>query len=77
MMAKDALEECRLANHIDFVEDGVELLAYLRGQGRYAGLGPHEAGLDHARPEHAEDGRPRGACARSRPIRRCGGSRSW
>ncbi len=37
MMAKEALEECRLANPIDFVEDGVELLAYLRGQGRFAG----------------------------------------
>jgi CheY-like chemotaxis protein len=35
-MAKEALEECRLANHLDFVEDGVELLNYLRGQGQYA-----------------------------------------
>ena len=39
MMAKDALDECRLTNHIDFVEDGVELLAYLRGQGRYSAPG--------------------------------------
>jgi CheY-like chemotaxis protein len=45
MMAKEALDECRLANHIDFVEDGVELLAYLRGQGRYAGPGPKRPGL--------------------------------
>ncbi len=37
LMAKEALEECRLANHIDFVEDGVELLDYLRAKGRYAG----------------------------------------
>ena len=37
LMAQEALEECRLANHIDFVEDGVELMAYLRGLGRYAG----------------------------------------
>jgi two-component system response regulator len=36
MMAKEALEECRLANEIHFVENGVELLAYLRRQGRYA-----------------------------------------
>jgi CheY-like chemotaxis protein len=36
MMAKEALEECRLANAVHFVEDGVELLAYLRRQGRYA-----------------------------------------
>ncbi len=36
LMAKEALEECRLANHIDFVQDGVELLDYLRAGGRYA-----------------------------------------
>jgi CheY-like chemotaxis protein len=36
MMAEDALMECRLTNHIDFVEDGVELLAYLRCEGKYA-----------------------------------------
>jgi CheY-like chemotaxis protein len=35
MMAKEALQECRLANAVYFVEDGVELLAYLRRQGRY------------------------------------------
>jgi CheY-like chemotaxis protein len=35
-MAKEALEECRLANHLDFVEDGVELLNYLRRKGPYA-----------------------------------------
>jgi two-component system, response regulator len=39
MMAKEALEECRLANHLDFVEDGVELLDYLRARGRYAAPG--------------------------------------
>jgi CheY-like chemotaxis protein len=37
MMAKEALDECRLANRIDFVEDGVELMAYLRGQGQAQG----------------------------------------
>jgi two-component system, response regulator len=45
MMAKEALEECRLANPIDFVEDGVELLAYLRGEGRYAGQAGRRPGF--------------------------------
>jgi CheY-like chemotaxis protein len=39
MMAKEALEECRLVNNVDFVEDGVELLDYLHCRGRYAGRG--------------------------------------
>jgi CheY-like chemotaxis protein len=39
LMAKEALEECRLANHIDFVEDGVELMEYLRAKGRYTATG--------------------------------------
>jgi CheY-like chemotaxis protein len=39
LMAKEALEECRLTNHLDFVEDGVELLNFLRGKGRYAAKG--------------------------------------
>lgn len=36
-LAKEALAESRLANGIQFVEDGEELLEYLRGEGRYAG----------------------------------------
>ena len=36
MMAKDALDECRLSNQLHFVEDGVDLMNYLRRQGRYA-----------------------------------------
>ncbi|HKI20810.1 MAG TPA: response regulator [Isosphaeraceae bacterium] len=36
LMAKEALEECRLVNQIDFVEDGVELLDYLHAKGRHA-----------------------------------------
>jgi CheY-like chemotaxis protein len=39
LMAKEALEECRLANNVDFVGDGVELLEYLRARGRYATAG--------------------------------------
>jgi CheY-like chemotaxis protein len=46
LMAREALEECRLANTIDFVENGVELLDYLRGRGRYAAIGaPKKPGL--------------------------------
>lgn len=36
LMISEALDECRLANEVRFVEDGVELLAYLRRQGKYA-----------------------------------------
>ena len=35
MFAKDALEEARLANHMDFVEDGEELMDYLHHKGKY------------------------------------------
>jgi CheY-like chemotaxis protein len=33
---KEALAECRVANKVEFVEDGEELLDYLRHRGRYA-----------------------------------------
>jgi CheY-like chemotaxis protein len=36
LMAREALEECRLANAVYFVENGIELLQYLRRQGRWA-----------------------------------------
>lgn len=36
-LAKEALDESRLANTIQFVEDGEELMEYLRQEGRYAG----------------------------------------
>jgi len=35
MMTRDALEESRLANDVRFVEDGEELMEYLRRTGRY------------------------------------------
>lgn len=35
-MTIDACRECRFANEIEVVEDGEELLEYLRGQGRYS-----------------------------------------
>ena len=36
MMIKDAFEESRLGNPVDFVEDGVQLMDYLGRQGEYA-----------------------------------------
>ncbi len=36
MLVKEAMEESRLSNHIHFVSDGEELLAYLRHEGPYA-----------------------------------------
>src|ERR1041385_5214544 len=33
---KEALEECRLANDVRFVEDGEDLMDYLRHQGKFA-----------------------------------------
>jgi two-component system, response regulator len=36
LMARDALTESRVANDLRFVEDGEELLDYLRRRGKYA-----------------------------------------
>jgi CheY-like chemotaxis protein len=36
MLVRDALKASRLANDIRFVHDGEELMAYLRGEGRFA-----------------------------------------
>jgi two-component system response regulator len=38
MMIKDAFEESRLGNPVDFVQDGVELMDYLNRKGQYAHL---------------------------------------
>jgi CheY-like chemotaxis protein len=38
MLVKDALDESRLANPIHFVEDGEQLMDYLKRRGRYADL---------------------------------------
>ena len=37
LLARDALHECRVVNPLVFVEDGEELMEYLRRSGRYAG----------------------------------------
>jgi CheY-like chemotaxis protein len=41
MMIKDAFEESRLGNPVDFVEDGVQLMNYLQREGDYAKLSDH------------------------------------
>lgn len=38
LMIKDAFEESKLGNPVDFVEDGVELMEYLNRQGKWAHL---------------------------------------
>lgn len=38
LMIKDAFEESRLGNPVDFVEDGVQLMDYLLRAGEYEGL---------------------------------------
>jgi CheY-like chemotaxis protein len=38
MMIKDAFEESKLGNPVDFVEDGVQLMEYLRREGEYKHL---------------------------------------
>jgi CheY-like chemotaxis protein len=43
MLIKEAFDENRIINAIDFVEDGEQLLAYLRREGSYA----HLAGRPH------------------------------
>jgi len=35
MLMEDALQECRLSNDLRFVEDGEELMDYLRHRGKY------------------------------------------
>jgi CheY-like chemotaxis protein len=39
LMIRDAFEESRLGNPVDFVEDGVDLMDYLLRQGKYTGNG--------------------------------------
>ena len=38
LLAKDALNECKITNALHFVENGEELLDYLRQTGKYASL---------------------------------------
>jgi len=38
MLIRDAFDEARLNNPVDFVEDGVELMEYLKQEGKFAHL---------------------------------------
>jgi two-component system, response regulator len=38
MMIRDAFEESKLGNPVDFVEDGMELMEYLKREAKYANL---------------------------------------
>ena len=54
MLIKEAWEENRLANELHFVEDGEELINYLRRRGKYETLkGAPLAGHDLAGSQHA------------------------
>jgi len=44
-LTKEALQEGRLVNDLRFVEDGEDLLDYLRHAGKYAGQNPPRPGL--------------------------------
>ena len=45
LLTKDALEENRVINDLRFVEDGQELLDYLRGEGQFKNLDCPRPGL--------------------------------
>lgn len=45
MLMKEALEENKLPNTINFVENGAELMDYLYNKGRYSTVKPNRPGL--------------------------------
>ena len=45
LLAGEAMEESDLANELSFVEDGVELMDYLRGEGKFAENPPPRPGV--------------------------------
>ena len=56
---REALKEGKVYNNLHWVKDGVEAMEFLRRQGKYA---ERAAPRHHpARPQPAEEGRPRGA----------------
>ncbi len=61
MLVKEALEESRLINALHFVEDGEELMDYLKNKGKYSDkkkISP--SGTYSSGPEYAQEGRQRG-----------------
>ena len=62
LLTREAFEESRLANDLRFVEDGEELLDYLRRRGKYADPAPSpRPGLILLDLNMPHRGRPRGA----------------
>ncbi len=61
-LTQEAFDEARLLNDLRFVEDGEELLDYLHRRGKYSARAARAGARHHpARPQHAAQGRPRGA----------------
>ena len=56
MLLKDAFEEKQLGNELRFVENGEELLDYLRREGKFADTAESPCpGLDPAGSQHAAE----------------------
>lgn len=45
MLTREAMEQYKVLNPLDIVEDGVDAMDYLRGSGKYAGREPVRPGL--------------------------------
>ena len=45
MLTREAMEQYKVLNPLDIVEDGVDAMDYLRGRGKYAGREPLRPGL--------------------------------
>ena len=73
LLTQQALEDAHISNDLRFVEDGEQLMDYLyqRGDVRRRDRRGAAPRADSARPQHAEDGRSRGAASASRVTRRC------
>jgi CheY-like chemotaxis protein len=45
MLTREAMEQYKVLNPLDIVEDGVDAMDYLKGRGKYAGREPARPGL--------------------------------